>query len=81
MMLASSILLLLCLRQSVALVATDVPKDASGCFNRRKILTTGAASLLGLSTASSSTSAALAFENKMSSQFDDRPKRKGPKVR
>ncbi len=47
---------------------------------RRDFLRFGISSVLGLTTATSLTSPSLAFDNKISTQYDDRPKRRGSKV-
>jgi uncharacterized protein (DUF1499 family) len=64
---------------SVALTSSKHgnPSSKSGCATRKEVFNAGLAGLSFFVTATPQT--AFGFENKISTKYDDRPKRKGPK--
>ena len=54
--------------------------ERSFAHDRRTILETGLLSVFGIVIAGSSAEPAQAFDNKISTVYDDRPKRRGSKV-
>lgn len=81
MMVARSLLLLWLVQSSArALIAPCAPDATARDTNRREILACGVASLFGILTGTSFPDSTFAFENKISTQYDDRPKRRGAKV-
>jgi len=62
-------------------IAEQSKSEPENSRNRREVLNVGVASVFGLLTAiAPPTSPAGAFENKISTQYDDRPKRRGSKA-
>lgn len=89
-MLGSIVLAACIIRGSVALVGRTAPESNKPSnfgenlenLSRRDAFRVGAGSVFGcLATSSWLAQPALAFENKISTKYDDRPKRRGSKVR